>query len=48
MAALVEGAKKGGKKGVAPAAVAPRFGRIKSNLKMGILGLPNVRPNQNF
>ena len=36
MAALVEGAggKKGGKKGVVTAPTAPRFGRVKSNLKM--------------
>lgn len=32
-------AAKKGKKTVA--ANAPRFGRIRSNLKMGVLGLPN-------
>lgn len=31
-----------GKKSAVEAPVAPRFGRIRSNLKMGILGLPNV------
>jgi len=44
MAELV--AKKG-KKG-APVAVGPRFGRIKANLKMGILGLPNVGKSTTF
>lgn len=41
------GAKKGGKKNevVTPAA---RFGRVKSNLKMGILGLPNVGKSSLF
>mmetsp|Transcript_113602 Transcript_113602/g.244590 ORF Transcript_113602/g.244590 Transcript_113602/m.244590 type:complete len:409 (-) Transcript_113602:112-1338(-) len=47
MAALVDG-KKGGRKGTAPAPVAPRFGRVKSNLKMGILGLPNVGKSSLF
>ena len=49
MAALVEGAsaggKKGGKKGVITAPTAPRFGRIKSNLKMvtyGMLIMTNI------
>jgi obg-like ATPase 1 len=49
MAALAEtagGAKKG-KKGGAPEAT-PRFGRIKSNLKMGVLGLPNVGKSSFF
>ena len=41
------GAKKGGKKGEA-AAPAARFGRVKSNLKMGILGLPNVGKSSLF
>lgn len=47
MAELVAnvGAKKG-KKGTAPAG--PRFGRIKTNLKMGILGLPNVGKSSMF
>jgi hypothetical protein len=45
MAALVEGK---GRKGVIEAPVAPRFGRVKSNLKMGILGLPNVREKLSF
>lgn len=49
MAAIVEAAgKKGGKKGGAVAEVGPRFGRIKSNLKMGILGLPNVGKSSLF
>lgn len=40
------GAKKGGKKeAVQPTA---RFGRVKSNLKMGILGLPNVGKSSLF
>lgn len=43
MAELV--AKKG-KKTAAPAG--PRFGRIKANLKMGILGLPNVGKSTTF
>jgi len=37
---MAEFAKKGKKSGGAPEA--PRFGRVKSNLKMGIVGLPNV------
>ena len=41
MAAIVAGAAKKGKKGEAAPEV-PRFGRVKANLKMGILGLPNV------
>lgn len=32
-----------GKKSAIEPPVAPRFGRVKSNLKMGILGLPNVK-----
>ena len=49
MAAIVEagGAKKGGKKG-APEMEKPRFGRVKANLKMGILGLPNVGKSSLF
>lgn len=39
-------AKKGGKKG--EATPAPRFGRVRSNLKMGILGLPNVGKSSFF
>lgn len=31
-----------GKKSTIEAPTAPRFGRVRSNLKMGILGLPNV------
>lgn len=47
MAALVEG--KGGRKSAAPtAASVPRFGRVRSNLKMGILGLPNVGKSSFF
>lgn len=41
------GAKKAGKKGEAVAPTA-RFGRVKSNLKMGILGLPNVGKSSLF
>lgn len=50
MAAIVDAAagKKGGKKGGAVTEVGPRFGRIKSNLKMGILGLPNVGKSSLF
>ena len=47
MAALVAGAAKKGKKGEAAAEV-PRFGRVKANLKMGILGLPNVGKSSLF
>jgi len=52
MAALVGAAagapaKKGGKKGDA-APVTPKFGRVRSNLKMGILGLPNVGKSSFF
>ena len=48
MAAIVEGAaKKGGKKGAAEPEK-PRFGRVKANLKMGILGLPNVGKSSLF
>ena len=54
MAELVEGAEaaakkaaaKKGKKGEAPEL--PRFGRVRSNLKMGILGLPNVGKSSLF
>ena len=43
MAAMV------GKKGAAaPADGKPRFGRVKANLKMGILGLPNVGKSSLF
>jgi hypothetical protein len=41
------GPKKGGKKG-ADTTPAPRFGRVKANLKMGILGLPNVGKSSLF
>ena len=40
---MAEFAKKSGKKTGAPEA--PRFGRVKSNLKMGVVGLPNVGMN---
>lgn len=43
---MAEFAKKAGKKGSAPEA--PRFGRVKANLKMGILGLPNVGKSSLF
>lgn len=46
MAALVAG--KGGKKSAPPEGVTPRFGRVRSNLKMGILGLPNVGKSSFF
>jgi len=48
MAALVAaaGSKKGKKGG--EAITAPKFGRVKSNLKMGILGLPNVGKSSFF
>ena len=51
MAAIVEtAAKKGGKKGAAVAedAIGSRFGRVKANLKMGVLGLPNVGKSSLF
>ena len=41
-------AKKGKKSGAPDATSAPRFGRVKSNLKMGILGLPNVGKSSLF
>ena len=55
MAAVVEvaakksgaGAKKGGGAGEADMAAA-RFGRVKANLKMGVLGLPNVGKSSLF
>ena len=46
MAAMV--GKAGGKKGEAAEAGKPRFGRVKANLKMGILGLPNVGKSSLF
>lgn len=42
---MAETAKKGKKTG---APDVPRFGRVKSNLKMGILGLPNVGKSSLF
>jgi len=58
MSAIVEAtdaapaAKKGGGKKAAAAAepdpVGNRFGRVKANLKMGILGLPNVGKSSLF
>ena len=53
MAAIVETAAKkgGGKKGGAVSEADPvgnRFGRIKANLKMGVLGLPNVGKSSLF
>jgi ribosome-binding ATPase YchF (GTP1/OBG family) len=56
MAAVVEAAgaskKGGGKKGGAgEGAIDPnggRFGRVKANLKMGVLGLPNVGKSSLF
>lgn len=47
MAAIVEkaGGKKGKKENETPL---PRFGRVKANLKMGILGLPNVGKSSLF
>lgn len=46
MAELAEKAGKKGKKVTPPKG--PRFGRIKTNLKMGILGLPNVGKSSLF
>lgn len=45
--AAAGGPKKGGKKTEA-GPPAPRFGRVKANLKMGILGLPNVGKSSLF
>ena len=42
------GGKKGGKKVGGEKEAVPRFGRIKANLKMGILGLPNVGKSSLF
>jgi obg-like ATPase 1 len=42
MAALVKGKKSAAEPTV------PKFGRVKSNLKMGILGLPNVGKSSFF
>ena len=39
---MADGPKKGGKKSAMDVKEVPRFGRVRSNLKMGILGLPNV------
>lgn len=45
MAALVQGKKSAkGKEDV----FVPKFGRVKANLKMGILGLPNVGKSSLF
>jgi 50S ribosomal subunit-associated GTPase HflX len=45
MAALVQGKKSvKGKEDV----FVPKFGRVKANLKMGILGLPNVGKSSLF
>lgn len=44
---MAEFAKKG-KKGGGPAQEVPRFGRVRANLKMGILGLPNVGKSSLF
>lgn len=49
MAALVTAAApKGGKKSAVEVSAPPRFGRVRSNLKMGILGLPNVGKSSFF
>jgi len=48
MAAIVDKAAKGGAKGANKGVEGPRFGRVKSNLKMGILGLPNVGKSSLF
>lgn len=46
---VVAGAKKSGKKGgAAVEEIGNRFGRVRSNLKMGILGLPNVGKSSLF
>jgi ribosome-binding ATPase YchF (GTP1/OBG family) len=47
--AAVDAPKKAGKKGAAdPASAVPRFGRVRANLKMGVLGLPNVGKSSLF
>lgn len=46
--AAPEPPKKGGKKGAAVPDAVPKFGRVRSNLKMGILGLPNVGKSSLF
>jgi ribosome biogenesis GTPase A len=47
--AAVDAPKKAGKKGAAdPAAAVPKFGRVRANLKMGVLGLPNVGKSSLF
>jgi obg-like ATPase 1 len=43
---MAEFAKKGKKGG--PVQEAPRFGRVRSNLRMGVLGLPNVGKSSLF
>lgn len=45
---MAEFAGKKGKKGADATPEAPRFGRVKANLKMGILGLPNVGKSSLF
>jgi len=47
VAAAAAPAKKSGKKAGGESQV-PRFGRVKANLKMGILGLPNVGKSSLF
>ena len=44
---MAEFAKKAGKKADA-GPPPPKFGRVKANLKMGILGLPNVGKSSMF
>lgn len=47
--AAVDAPKKAGKKGAADvASAAPKFGRVRANLKMGVLGLPNVGKSSLF
>lgn len=52
MAAIVDkvaaGGAKGATKGKNTGTEGPRFGRVKKNLKMGILGLPNVGKSSLF
>ena len=48
MAAIVAKAGAGGKGKGSAEAKKPRFGRVKANLKMGILGLPNVGKSSLF
>jgi len=48
MAAIVDAAGKAKIGGANKGTEGPRFGRVKSNLKMGVLGLPNVGKSSFF